>query len=377
MSEIEKKIREGKVVEVYAFWKKLRDVPGIIDAMRINTSVKSLSINFVAKEEDHTSALGSILETNSTLTYLNLSHMEIPDIGPIGKALKVNITLQTLFLHGAYLRDKGVADLFEGLYHNPTLTHLQLSGNGITPEGVGPIVTMLQTNTTLLRLNLHNNLLEDKGSEAIVKALNTTLTTLTLSENGISKGKCFGDMLAVNSTLTRLDLHKNDLGEEVEELSKGLAVNSSLTALHLGWNNVGNVRELARALQCNDTLRSLGLNNNPVDVKTLSEGLRYNASLTSFDLPQSGIRDEDVAYLAFALQHNTTLDSVDLRYNFYGTKGCRYLSYMLQYNSTLTFLGGNDHPELIRNKHNKIQRDLTLLSLLLHPPLFYTRKNNL
>jgi hypothetical protein len=91
----------------------------------------------------------------------------------------------------------------------------------------------------------------EKGSEmseaevrelAGALAVNTTLTMLDLRHNALGKkgGRAMGEALAVNTTLTQLDLGENALGEEGgRAMGEALAVNTTLTQLNLVGNGLG------------------------------------------------------------------------------------------------------------------------------------------
>ena len=64
-------------------------------------------------------------------------------------------------------------------------------------------------------------------------------------------------LLATQDSLTSLNLERDDAG--ARELADALKVNSSLTSLNLGRNEIGDAgaRELAGALKVNSSLKDL------------------------------------------------------------------------------------------------------------------------
>ena len=103
------------------------------------------------------SALGTLIEKNTSLTSLNLCNND--------------------------LQSDVIRDIAEALKTNASLTHINLGSNSIGPEGMKDLFEMLSINKALKRLNLSDNFL---GTDAVMKAL--------------------ADALTSNHTLTALDL---------------------------------------------------------------------------------------------------------------------------------------------------------------------------
>ena len=104
-------------------------------------------------------AISKTLETNATLTTLNLSWNKIGDegAGAISKTLKANITLTTLNLSFNSIGNAGVEVISEALKTNSTLTELGLMDSGIGNEGVRLLSEALKANSALTKLDLRGN----------------------------------------------------------------------------------------------------------------------------------------------------------------------------------------------------------------------------
>ncbi|XP_067055959.1 protein NLRC3-like [Acropora muricata] len=163
-------------------------------------------------------ALGKALESNTTLTYLDLtnaSHWCEP-IGPPGasalaRALLKNSTLKCLVLGSNSIRDPGAIAFAGALQTNSTLTQLDLFENDIGDLGTEAICKALQSNHVMTHLILDGT--------ALVRALqsNRTLTHLNQSGNRVSDTEAI--LLAEtlwdqNNTLAYLRLHYNAIGAE-------------------------------------------------------------------------------------------------------------------------------------------------------------------
>ena len=105
-------------------------------------------------------------------------------------------------------------------------------------SGASALSDSLKSNSTLTTLNLDKNEIGDEGACALSDSLksNSTLTTLELSENSIGPqgASLLSDYLKSNSTLTSLDLSYNTIGTSgAYSLSDSLKSNSTLTTLTL------------------------------------------------------------------------------------------------------------------------------------------------
>ncbi|XP_068753259.1 nucleotide-binding oligomerization domain-containing protein 2-like [Montipora capricornis] len=198
-------------------------------------------------------------------------------------------------------------------------------------------------------------------------AVNTSLTTLNLSENffGAEAATSLSQALAVNTSLTTLDLSGNSIGDEgATSLSQALAVNTSLTTLRLPTSLIGaeGATSLSQALAVNTYVTTLDLSRNSIGdegasslsqtlafgfagnyigdegAASLSQALSVNSSLTALDLSGNSIGDEVATSLSQFLAVNTSLTTLNLHYNSIGAEGATLLSQALAVNTSLTTL---------------------------------------
>merc|ERR1712100_158709 len=105
-------------------------------------------------------AIGKLLKANNTLETLWLENNNITDVQSIGDGLKTNKTLTYLDLSINNIID--VQSIGEGLKTNNTLEVLSLESNNITDDsGIQSIINVLKTNNTLKYLLLRDNQLSD------------------------------------------------------------------------------------------------------------------------------------------------------------------------------------------------------------------------
>ena len=264
--------------------------------------------------------LATALETNTTLTNLNLSGNNLGPSGAesLATALKRNTTLTNLNLCGNNLGPAGAGSLATALKRNTILTNLDFSGNNIGPFGAESLATALKTNTTLTNLNMSVNNLGLAGAESLATVLktNTTLTNLDLSGNNLGPActESLATALQKNKTLTNLNLSVNNLGPAgAESLAKALKTNTTLTNLDLMRNNLGSAvaESLATALKTNTSLTHLGLADNnlgPADAASLTTALKTNTTLTNLDLSVNNLGPADAESLAKTLKTNRNSD---------------------------------------------------------------------
>ncbi|XP_068753910.1 nucleotide-binding oligomerization domain-containing protein 2-like isoform X2 [Montipora capricornis] len=177
-------------------------------------------------------------------------------------------------------------------------------------------------------------------------AVNTSLTTLDLSRNSIG---CEGatslfQALTRDTSLTALDLSSNSIGDEcTTSLSQAITGNSSITGLYLSFNSIGaeGATSLSQALAVNTSLTTLNFYENSIGAEgatSLSQALALNTSLTTLDLSHSFIGAHVATSLSQALAGNTSLTTLYLQYNSIGAEGATLLSQALGVNTSFTTL---------------------------------------
>ena len=170
-----------------------------------------------------------------------------------------------------------------------------------------------------------------------------------------AEGRELAEVLAVNTTLTRLDLSKTWLGEEgvvgVQAIGQALTVNTTLTRLDLSHNSFGKkeVRATGEALALNTGLKHLDLSNllgwgDGQAIKLIGQGLAVHKTLTTIRLSANIIGAKGAAAIAQAVKVNKALTSLDLGFNRIGAKGAAQIAQALQVNNVLTTLHLYDNP---------------------------------
>lgn len=235
----------------------------------------------------------------------------------LGCSRSLNLTRDFIGNHGAAkladalcatttslnLRECGITDvsrLAAALQVNTSLTSLNLRANRIGAEGASRLATTLKCNATLKCLNLWAAKIGDSGATSIATALqcNSTLTSLNLRANNIHTGAPF-----VKGRLTSLNLAFNKLGD-VSQLAAALEKNSTLTSLDLQHCRIKDVSFIAVALVKNSSLKTLNLAFNRINnagAAKLADALVTNLTC-ALDLTRNHITDDGAWRIACALE---------------------------------------------------------------------------
>ena len=216
-----------------------------------------------------------------------------PDCEALCELLKSTHSLQDLDIDQNNLSSESVASIITGLSHNSSLTYLEISNSHFSMANVDSLASVLKDHSKC------------------------TLTWLVLQDCHISSESAVKLVAALckNTTLKRLDLSRNPIGEHEEGVTsavKLLVENKTLTKLGLRHCHISSegASELAAALCKNSTLKHLDLQHNPIGVEgasSMSDMLQHNTSLVVLWLYDDSVGEEGVHQLINSLKHNQTL----------------------------------------------------------------------
>jgi len=250
-----------------------------------------------------------------------------------------NYNLQTLYLSGNQIGEKGALSLAGAILHGTGLQILHLSANSIGPSGMKAIAgaiakndsrwtetaatsgeclvrrmeelhlgsasitsdgfvavpAMLLSNTALKSLCVSNNNLDDRDmlllSQALTQNKLVPLESLFLSFNEITcQGvECLMNAVWGSTTLRNLKLDNNNIQDRGAQLCAVVLTSIALETLDLSFNKVTTtgIKALMKNLSESTSLRTLGLSGIPIDQnasKAVSYALAYNASLEALYL---------------------------------------------------------------------------------------------
>ena len=328
--------------------------PFLPDALETNTTLTILNLTDNELDNADFESLAAALGKNATLTSLDLIHNQLSyaDVNTLATALETNRSLKHLNLSSNFLGRGSTESLSHTeslallLNKNTALRELILTANDLGSATAESIGAALATNTTLTYLGLSGNKLGPTGAESLAVALkkNKSLTTLELSGNnlGSSGADSLAAALKTNKSLTTLELSSNNLGSSgADSLAAALKTNTTVTELNLSENNLGpaSAESLAAVFKTNSSLTELNLSRNALtDVTSLAAALVTNRSLTVLNLSWNKLCPASAQPLAASLTGNTTLTNLDLSGNNLGPSGSESLATALETNTTLKSL---------------------------------------
>ncbi|XP_004343879.2 hypothetical protein CAOG_07155 [Capsaspora owczarzaki ATCC 30864] len=198
-------------------------------------------------------AIAEGLKVNTTLDTLFLGQNQIGDAGAraIAEAIQANSTLTGLGLYENQIGHAGAQAFAEALKENQTLRHLALNGNQIGDAGAQVIAEALKVNTTLTDLHLKDNFLSNAGTTALRQTGNITSAAKAATEIQQLRSKLATNEQELASKDQEFATSKQQLAaqeQELQQLRSDLAVKDQMLAT--------NEQELATNLQDLQQLRS-------------------------------------------------------------------------------------------------------------------------
>ncbi|WP_039456529.1 ankyrin repeat domain-containing protein [Candidatus Jidaibacter acanthamoebae] len=302
-------------------------------------------VKFAKKDID---ALGKVIKTNATIKTLYLSDNNISYKGDISglDGLQPNTTVSVYNSIGT----EGWKKIAEALKSNFTITTLNLEYSGMDTEVKKEILDVFKKNASITTLNLKGNNIDDEEGKFIAKALRTnmTLTELNLTENEIEP-ETFGHItgylarnkiLRDDTNLTCLDLNYINIGDKIlKNIIEAINTNTNISILHLAGSNIEfkGGKAIGRLLRTNNSITELYLGNNRIGdmgIILIASALKTNTILTKLFISNNNISEEGGKAIAKALKNNTTLTDLDLRGNHISNSTLSEIETYLERNKT-------------------------------------------
>ena len=240
--------------------------------------------NPIQDDKDGLSHLCQALKTNTSLVELNLSYCKLHEAcGPaLRHMLETNKTLTSLDLsHNFKIKSHNVASIAEGLSSNHSLKCLDLRWCDIHDTGMKRLTDCLMMNNSLEELDLRDNIISAeaaRGFSDMLKRVNSPLKKLNVSGCELTDAavKSLASALEVNPSLEELDLSGNfDLTDTaLVALGESLKRNTGLKRLELGTYNdrttVDGWRQFVQCLKDNHSLVLLRTHHRELDVEDIN-----------------------------------------------------------------------------------------------------------
>jgi hypothetical protein len=210
------------------------------------------------------------LEVHQVLLY--------PLVESLTRGLQQNVYLERLDISYCKLPDESLAELVRAAFeNNPYLTTLNIAGNECGPLGLLALGSILQcTDSNLETLNLSR------------QEFSSTANPTETKRQGFHNIGVFAEALAINSTLVRCDLSRNELtNDDAAVLGRALAQNRTLYELNLSFNNIGDegMQEFSSYIP-SMRVRRLSIKPNPlgnVGAQSLLDAMKENVHIEFLD----------------------------------------------------------------------------------------------
>jgi hypothetical protein len=211
-------------------------------------------------------------------------------------------------------------------------------------------------------LYVDSNFLRDSGCLALLCAPlqhpACTLRAISISSVGLRDAgfTTLAASLALNSTVTELNIRHNPLGDDSIELLSDIMKGErcAFSCLEIGSNAFGSrgLAALGRSLEYATSLKTLAISSVCSDGEgadcgcweAWAAGLRVNRTLKHIILHSCSLSAESCAILCGGLEVNSTLTRLVLDYNFIGDEGCESLSRVMYASAMRRVPNPNDAP---------------------------------
>jgi Ran GTPase-activating protein (RanGAP) involved in mRNA processing and transport len=312
------------------------DAPLLNSAIAANPLLSVLKLSYNCLGDEGANIIGSGLLLNGThhahLSVLDLGFNGIGDLGCEALAVKGvvgNYTLQTLYLTGNCIKEKGALAIAGAILHGTAMSKLYLSANRIGPIGMKAISGALAKND---------------ARSTLANELGRQLEELHVSDTGIeSEGfLSIPGMLLSNSSLTTLCVCNNNIDDrDMMLLSQALSQNKSvpLKSVRLSFNQITcqGVECFMNAIWGSETLREIKLDNNRIQDRgvQLCAVVLTSIALETLDLAFNRVTTVGIKALMKNLSENSSLHTLSLCGIPIDQNASKAVSYALAYNSSL------------------------------------------
>lgn len=301
------------------------------------------------------------LKTNKTLRRLTIAaHMSLPCRQLFIDALRVNTSLTELCLDFITL-DTPYARFLVDLLENNSLTTLGIKCYRADGSAVNILVDALKNNKTLTTFHFFATVPSDTALLYSVLAVNTIITDFSVGIHGytfvsdyppISDAKVLSLPGGLHPNLKSLHLKYARITKLEFSSLMMMRSHPNLEELVLSYAGLNDAFAifLANILRANQTLKRLSLDSNFIGdpgMKLLCGALRTNTTLTHLNLRINCISDTSIPDVAAVLENNSTLVHLDLDFNPITCDGTKRLAESLRKNTTITFMGYDVHRDLV------------------------------
>ena len=289
-----------------------------------NKNLKKLNLSTNIIGDDGIEMIIEILQKNNKIEKLKLGDNDLTEesLIMISSFLKENKTMKTLDLSENLLMfEEGIDSFCESLLYNNSLTNLNISGCNLDEEKFFKLFNSLKLNKNLKKLNISDNNLTDENLSFLyqILILNKNLNSLNIAFNEYSSSGVshISNSLTQNYTLESLCISLDEKGILV--LLDALKSNKNLRHFKICYENEQIHRHFSKIVEYNSSLTSLDLSKNNIDddsFKLVCESLKTNKNISILDLSENLISEEAANCLFDVLKENKTLRKINLIFNY-------------------------------------------------------------
>ena len=297
----------------------------ISNVIELNTSLKEFYIGNNTLESSIIIVLEALCEIFS-LQKLDISDNYIPEKAceTIASVVCSNSELEYLVLSNNNL-GKETLDIATALQGLNSLKVLELGQVNMPKEVSEELASVIECNDCLNTLKLYNNDMQSSAIvilQALAKISSLQVLDLQCTRLNEDAGFYLSSVICNNTGLDQLYLDNNDIGEGLSYVAKALQQLNSLQVLGLGNTNIP-IKvspDLAKAIECNNNLSILQLNDNNLQSSavTILQALSKISSLRILNLQSNQLNDDVGKYLSCVIINNPELIKVLLGNNNFG-----------------------------------------------------------
>ena len=314
-------------------------------AIECNQSLNELGLygnNFQSSAVIVLKALSKI----SSLKGIDLGYNQLTeDAGEyLSSVICNNVGLNELFLDNNDI-GKGMLHIVRALKQLNSLQALGLSNTNMPKEVTDDLALAIECNQSLNELGLYGNNLQS-SAVIVLKALSkiSSLKGIDLGYNQLTDdaGEYLSSVICNNVGLNELFLDNNDIGKGMLHIVRALKQLNSLQALGLSNTNMPKdvTDDLALAIECNQSLNTVRLNNNNLQrsAVVIIQALSKVSSLRVLYLESNKLTEDAGEYISPVICNNVGLNQLFLDNNDIG-KGMLHIVRALQQLNSLQALG--------------------------------------
>ena len=263
----------------------------------------------------------------------------------LSKYLKNNDAMELISFKCCEISDVAVNRLLGALCTSKSIKKLCFSHCNLSNIGIQLILHMPVTKTTLIELVLDGNYINSHTSHKLSKIIkfNKTLRVLSLES-------CFSDCpenimpviesLGTNTSITKLNLNRNNLNHEMPSIIRNLSQNQSLKYLFLSHNNISEngIQSIIYFLS-ETTIKSINLSGNRIIknyTKEIASVLQQSRTLDEIILRDCRIDNNSICVLIESLK-NSLIERVDFYGNYINHESLKKIIENLQENYIIKY----------------------------------------